>query len=290
MKLILTAFMACISIAVQAQTIIPINITPEGHILLKSTINGVEGSFIFDTGGGLDVITKKFADKLKSLRPQDGGYTGFRATGERIDVELYTITGRPLDSASVQSSTIAVLDADFGPIDGLISMIHFQDRPFTIDYNKKQLILETAGSLAARKKNASAVIPLQLEDGRGISLDIFAYFVLNDQLTLQLLLDSGAGNNVFRFNSRYMAKLGVDKNDTSTVETIRRRSEIDTSFSSATYKTSLQKLSSKNAPGVKTERFKASFVDGLIYDGIVSINWIGKNITIDLQQKEMIVR
>lgn len=289
MRTMLAMLLAFLSTASQAQVVIPVDITPEGHILMKGSIDGVAGNFIFDTGGGLDVVTKKFASQLKTLIPRDGGFTGFRATGERIDAQLYTIAGQLGDSAG-DSSTIAVVDADFGPIDGLVSLMNYRNKPVTIDYEHKQLVLETPASLAARKSNARAVIPLQLEDQRGLALDIFAYFSLDGKAVIQLLLDSGAGNNVFRFHPRYMTTLGIDRNDTSRVETIRRRSEIDTSFSSVIYRTNVQELSPKDASAIKVSGFKASFVDGLIYDGIVSLNWIGKCITIDLQQKEMIVR
>jgi predicted aspartyl protease len=66
-----------------AQTSIPFEITNAGHILIKASVNGIEGNFLFDTGGGLTLITKTFSDKLSGLHKQDGGYTSFRATGER---------------------------------------------------------------------------------------------------------------------------------------------------------------------------------------------------------------
>lgn len=275
--------------ALFAQWVVPIEITPEGHILVKAAVNGVEGNFIFDTGAGLNVVTKKFADKLNKLPKQDGGFTGFRATGERLDIDLYTAQTITVGGYTHKQPTVAVIDANFGPIDGLISLMSFQNTPFTIDYTQNKLIIETDKSLAARKKTAKAVVPLQLERNRDKALDVFAYFTLENKLTLQLLLDSGSGKNVFRFNAKTIPSLGINTSDTAKVKKISHRSEIDTSFSSAIYHTQVGSLAAKGAPEVKVENIRASFVEGLIYDGIMSINWLGKQLSFDLRKSEMIV-
>ena len=74
-----------------AQEKIPIEILKSGHIILKAKINAIEGNFIFDTGAGITVLTKKFSNKLHNIEKQDGVLTAFRATGERQDVDLYTV-------------------------------------------------------------------------------------------------------------------------------------------------------------------------------------------------------
>ncbi|MCC9136780.1 retropepsin-like aspartic protease [Pontibacter silvestris] len=279
-------FLACL--AVQAQQTIPFELAQSGHIMLKAQVNGVEGNFILDTGGGLTVITESFASKLNGLVKQDGGYTGFRATGERIDADLYTAREVTIGDHPSKETSLAIVDADFGPIDGLISLMSFRDQPFTIDFADKIVYLENTRSLAKRKKNGQ-VVPLQLEASRGVALDMFAYFVVNDKLTLQFLLDSGAGAGVFRLNSRYATALGVDIADTTKVEKTYRRSEINADVQTVIYRTAMDKLAVKGQPAIKIENFKAQLVEGLIYDGIMSVNWLGKQITINLAQREMIV-
>ncbi|WP_335966733.1 hypothetical protein [Galbibacter sp. PAP.153] len=51
----------------------------------------MEGTFIFDTVAGLNLITKKFADKIKILKPTNEFFTGHRATGEALSL-VYIIT------------------------------------------------------------------------------------------------------------------------------------------------------------------------------------------------------
>ncbi|MDF2382091.1 clan AA aspartic protease [Nostoc ellipsosporum NOK] len=277
------------TVTASAQVIIPFEQTPQGHILIKALVNGVEGNFVFDTGGGVNVVTKKFAGKANITKQKDGGYTAFRATGERVDVVFYETQRLAVGSYKIDQPEIAVLDADFGPIDGLISMINFRTQPFTIDFNKKQLVLETAQSLRAIRSKSRATVPLQLEDSRGRSLDIFAYFRVNDTLTLQFLLDSGSGSNVFRINPRFMEQLGIDKNDTAAVKVREHRSEIDTAFISRTYIAKVKKLQPFNTNATPLTSFKAAFVDGLIYDGIICIDWMGPVQTFDLARRELLI-
>src|ERR1700761_336270 len=50
---------------------------------ITATVNGIEGTFLFDTGEGLSTITPAFADKIK-CKPW-GQVSGFRMSGERLD-------------------------------------------------------------------------------------------------------------------------------------------------------------------------------------------------------------
>ena len=92
------------------------------------------------------------------------------------------------------------------------------------------------------------------------------------------------------FNSKYCKRLGIDVNDTLTVKKYQTKSEMDTSFSSTTYATSLKKLAADACPVINVKDVRAQFIDGLIYDGIMYINWLGSQITIDLPGRQLIVQ
>ncbi|HQQ97977.1 MAG TPA: retropepsin-like aspartic protease [Cyclobacteriaceae bacterium] len=271
-----------------AQITTPIQISDQGHLLIKATVDNVEGNFILDTGGGLMVITKSFSSKLKGLKKADGGFTGFRATGERMNLDLYSAEQVVIGNHVQRNPTLTIIDSDFGDIAGLISLTTFKDKPFTIDLEHKMLILETTRSLSGKKKNA-AIIPLQLEISRDKSLDIFAYIRINDKLTLQCLLDSGAGNDGFSFSAKYLVSLGIDTANTAQVTKAFKVSEFNPMVKTTTFKTKVNSLFFPGAPDIKKENFKAFFHEGMIYDGVVSINWIGKQLTFDLARAEMIV-
>ncbi|QJD95604.1 clan AA aspartic protease [Mucilaginibacter robiniae] len=268
-----------------AQPAVPFEITSQGHIVVKAKINGVEGNFIFDTGAGLTLVTKNFANKLGTLHKQDGSYTSFRATGEPLTANLYDVESVALGSFTEQHAQLTIFNVNLGPIDGLISLMSFRKQPFTIDYIHKKIIFETDKSLAAIHKKAH-VVPLQLEISRDKALDVFAYFTVNNKLTLQFLIDSGSGMNIYRLNTRYITPLGIDTvNATKTTHP----SEFNPKVVTAIYNANVQSIVAKSSAAVACQNVKASFIDGLIYDGVVSLNWIGKQITFDLKKQEMLV-
>jgi len=268
-----------------AQSSIPFELTPQGHIMVKAKLNGIEGNFIFDTGAGLTLITKTFANKMGGLHKQDGSYTAFRATGEKLTAELYDAQTLAIGSFVEHYPVLTIFDVNLGPIDGLISLMSFRNQPFTIDYTHKKINFETNKSMVALQKQGRHV-PLQLEDSRDKALSIFAYFRVNNKLTLQFSIDSGAGSNSYRMNSKYISALNID---TANAKKIEIPSEFDPKLKTIIYQASVKTITAKASPAIQCQDVKASFINGLIYDGIVSLNWIGKQVTFDLKKREMIV-
>jgi hypothetical protein len=268
-----------------AQSFIPFELTPQGHIMVKAKVNGLEGNFIFDTGAGLTLITKTFSDKIGKLHKQDGSYTAFRATGEKLTAELYDAQTLALGNFVEHNPVLTIFDVNLGPIDGLISLMSFKKQPFTIDYSSKKIIFETEKSMSAIRKSGHQ-IPLQLEESREKALTIFAYFIVNDKLTLQFSIDSGAGNNIYRLNSKYTSALGID---TAKASRIAIPSEFNPKVKTIIYQANIKSITAKASPVIQCRDVKASFIDGLIYDGIISLNWIGEKVTFDLKKRELIV-
>lgn len=284
-SLFLFLFIVLITLTSDAQSFIPFELTSQGHIMVKAKINGVEGTFIFDTGAGLTLITKAFSDKIVKLYKQDGSYTAFRATGEKLTADLYDAQSVAIGNFVENNPVLTIFDVNLGPIDGLISLMSFKEQPFTIDYTNKKIIFETDKSMSAIRK-AGQNIPLQLEESRDKALTIYAYFIVNNKLTLQFSIDSGAGSNIYRINSRYISTLGID---TANASKIAIPSEFNPKVKTIIYQASVKSITAKASPAIQCRDVKASFIDGLIYDGIVSLNWIGKQVTFDLKKREMIV-
>ncbi len=270
----------------KAPSAIPIDITKEGHIVLKAKVNGKEGNFILDTGAGINVLFKKFTGGLNDIRQQDGSFTGFRATGEEITMKLYKAKSIMIGDVKILNPFVTIIDADFGNIDGLISLTCFRDRAFTIDFKDKKIYLETNKSIKQREKDGT-VVPIQLDDQRGVSLDMFTKVRVNDKLALQVALDSGAGFNVFRFNAAYMNEMGID---TSKAEKYFKKSSLNPKVENEFYKAVIKKIELLNKPVIHTGKVEASFLSGLIYDGITCVNWLGNKITIDIENKKIIVQ
>lgn len=48
-------------------------------------------------------------------------------------------------------------------------------------------------------------------------------------------------------------------------------------------------MAAKDYPQIRFANPKVSFIDGLIDDGTMSLNWFGNQITIDMPKNQMIV-
>src|SRR5699024_5308973 len=143
---ILFVALTCIQEVAIAQIKIPFTQTEGGHIIISANVNGAEGKFIFDTGAGLNLLTKDFADKVSNLKNSHHFYTGHRATGEQLQLDLWNAKLLEVGNFKVRNDIFAVYDIDF-PLAGLISLTPFKDRPITIDFANKLLIIETDKSL-----------------------------------------------------------------------------------------------------------------------------------------------
>ncbi len=264
---------------------VPFALTPEGHIIVQAKVNGMEGTFIFDTGAGINLMTQKFADKVGSLEETHHFYTGHRATGEALQANLWLYNSLQIGDYTETNGQTAVFNFDF-PLDGLISLTPFLNQPFTIDFENKILTIESSESLNQIRSKADFEMPLTLTNDRNINLDISTSILLNDDLELLVRLDTGAGSGVYRFSSRYMETLGVDSTQ---VKNEFRPSPFKPNEGNTYYFTKLDKLSTLDNE-VSLEVFNATFVDGLIYEGIMGMDWIGQKITIDLPKQKIFVK
>ncbi|WP_037320719.1 retropepsin-like aspartic protease [Salegentibacter sp. Hel_I_6] len=264
---------------------IPFTQTPNGHIIIPTTINGVKGNFVFDTGAGINLLTKDFADKIEDLEKTNHFYTGHRATGEEIKSDLWNSKSLEIGGFKTTNQTFAVYDLEF-PLDGLISLTPFKDGQITIDFKNKILSVESEKSLNQLIDNKEFEMPIQITNDRDIRIGISTPVKINDELSLNVGLDSGAGFDVYRFNSRYMESLGVDSTQ---VERKYQPSSFKPEEGNNYYFTELDKLTDQGE-NTSVQNFKATFIDDLIYEGIMGINWIGEVITIDIPNKKLIVQ
>ncbi len=270
---------------VSKQIQVPFVLTPEGHIIVQAKVNGVDGTFIFDTGAGINLMTQKFADKVGNLEETHHFYTGHRATGEAFQANLWNYNTLQIGSFTEPDGQTAVFNFDF-PLDGLISLTPFKDQPFTIDFGNKVLTLESPQSLQKVRSEADFEMPLAITNDRNINIDMATPVLLNDSLELLVGLDTGAGFGVYRFSSRYMETLGVDS---SQVKKEFRSSPFNPNEGNTYYFTKLDKLSNLSKKS-SVQDFIATFIDGLIYEGIMGLEWIGQKITIDLPNQKLIVK
>lgn len=254
---------------------IPFELNSNGHIIIKAKINNVEGKFILDTGAGVNAIFTKFSNKIKNEKTNNF-FVGHRATGEELNVDLYNAKSMEINNKQFNDQQYTIVDLEFGDIDGMISLQPFRNTPVTIDYNTKKIFFDKS---TKGEKN----IDIQIADYAGKAIDIFTYVELNDTLKIQTLLDSGAGKNSFWFSSKLMEALALKKADFKAVP-IKSDFKKENNY----YIGKLSKINTINKLR-KVESLDAAFVDGLIYEGKTSINWLGNVLTIDIAKKKIFI-
>lgn len=254
---------------------IPFEIGKSGHIIFKAKINGIEGKFIFDTGAGLNAIFTNFSQKIANEKTNNF-FVGHRATGEELNVDLYRAKSFEINNKNFDNQKYAIVDLDFGDIDGIISLQPFRETTVTIDYINKKILFNKS------TKNEKS-IDIQLADYAGNAIDLFTHIQLNDILQIQILLDSGEGKNSFWFSSKLLEPLKLNKSEFKTVPV-----KSDFNKQNNYYIGKLAKLSTINK--LQTiENIDVAFVDGLIYEGKTSIDWLGNILTIDIAKKKIFV-
>lgn len=274
-KRIITVIVLFLFFSSNTNAQIPFEINTNGHIIIKAKINNVEGKFIFDTGAGLNAIFTKFSKKLKNEKTNNF-FVGHRATGEELNVDLYNATSFEINNKQFNNQQYTIIDLEFGDIDGLISLQAFRNTKVTIDYINKKILFNKS------TKNEKS-IDIQIADYAGKAIDIFTYIQLNDTLKIQTLLDSGAGKNSFWFSSKFLEPLALNKADFKIVP-------ITSDFKKQNnyYLGKLAKLNIVNNTH-SLKNIDAAFVDGLIYEGKTSIEWLGNVVTIDIANKKIFI-
>lgn len=254
----------------------PLNILPSGHIVVQAEVEGKKGNFIFDTGGGINLFLGNFA---KNLAPKEtyNFLTAFRATGEKMTVPLFKSKEVIFNGKKFNDTWYSTHDAEIKGIDGLISLPMLYDTEFIIDYTTKELIFPK------EKLKGNRIVDIQLSTNADQSLDITTYVLVNNTYKINVLLDSGAGNDSFWLSDRLMGNLGIKKED---LQLIEKKSEFDPAIINKLYKGSVNSVSNSFA---KVEKPNVLFVEGLIYEGKTSINWLGKKLGFNLKEKKIYI-
>ncbi|SIT04104.1 hypothetical protein SAMN05421786_104252 [Chryseobacterium ureilyticum] len=273
-KSVLAASLFLYSSAVFAQKT-PVNILPSGHLIVQAEVEGKKGNFIFDTGGGVNLFLNNFSKDL-SQKESYNFLTSFRATGEQITVPMFKSKEITFNGKKFKDIWYATHNMEIKGIDGLISLPMLYDTEFIIDYTTKEIVFPK------EKLSGKKVVDIQLSTNADQSLDITTYIQVND-IKINVLLDSGAGNDSFWLSERLMSTLGIKKEGLQLME---KKSEFNPAIINKFYKGSVNSVSNSFA---KVDKPNVFFVEGLIYEGKTSINWLGKKLGFNLKEKKIYI-
>lgn len=273
-KSVITASLAITSIAFSQK--MPISVLPSGHLVVGAEIDGKKGNFIFDTGGGINLFLGNFS---KGLEPKEtyNYLTAFRATGEKMTIPLFKSKEIIFNGKKFKDTWYSTHDMEMKGIDGLISLPMLYDTEFIIDYTTNELIFPK------EKLNGKKVMDIQLSTNADQSMDITTYVLLNNKYKINVLLDSGAGKDSFWLSERLMNTMDIKKEGLNVVE---KKSEFNPDLTTKFYKSDIGSIST---PFATVEKPKVFFVDGLIYEGKTSINWLGKKLGFNLKEKKIYI-
>jgi hypothetical protein len=261
---------------------VPFTTNSDGMVILPATVGGtISIHVIFDTGSGLDVLAPSVIEKVHGTPA--GQFTGFRMTGERLDIPLFIVPELSVGPVKKENALVGSWDVlDKLHLDGIVSLNDFRKQPVTFDFVKKAVIFETPDSLAGRRSSEPSV-PASFDDQRGIALDIFAQFLIDSQPGQ---CDIDTGSPTATVTTRYMERLGIQKDGKDVRKTERRTVA---GASQIRYDTTLPQIALAAAPQISLAHPRVGFSD-IIYDCVIGLDfWAGKALTIDIPGRQILV-
>ncbi|MGH8138327.1 MAG: hypothetical protein ACREVV_09055 [Steroidobacteraceae bacterium] len=160
-----------------APTVIHLQPYLRTHWSFNATVNGREGLFFFDTGGGLTVFTP--AGATAAGCKAWGRLTGFRMRGDRLDLPRCEAVAIDVGGTRLHVPTAGIWDfskllpAGGPPLAGSVALDAFADRTVTVDLAQRQIIIETPRSEASRIRTASQVPVRFSREVEGLALSPF---------------------------------------------------------------------------------------------------------------------
>lgn len=174
---------------------------------VQVTVAGERYDFLFDTGGGMTVVSPAIAAKLGCVA--SGRSRGHRMSGEYLEAPSCRGVSLSVDGhAAVVEAAVMELrpygDAPVPPVHGMISLHTFAGRALTLDLAHARLTVETPASLAGRVRRMT---PLRARIATGLNGgDLTAYVAVPaDGGELWMLWDSG--NHATTFVAPFAAPL-----------------------------------------------------------------------------------
>jgi hypothetical protein len=201
---------------------IPLKPYIAGLRVVEVKIEGSTGQFIFDSAGGLSLITPEFS-RAVGIEPF-GRLTAFKHTGERIQFQRIPVRSLSVGGVKMQQTELALFDVmkllEGAPVvQGLLALNTFDGAALIIDFARNRLTLENKDSLSRRTKTME---PLRIRAARqsgGAALDVFVA-VDSPRGTLWLELDSGNAGPVL-LSPHAVEQLGLKSNGETTAATLR---------------------------------------------------------------------
>jgi hypothetical protein len=160
--------------AVQGPAVLRLEPYVAGLMTLTVDVGGRPSRLIFDTAGGITLVTPQVAAEI-GCRPF-GRLTGFRHDGSPIHAErcgpLAVAVGPLAAEREVAVFDLMALLGGAPPVDGIVGLDLFETTPVTIDLEAGEVVFETPASLAARTRDATRLEIRLARQAGGAALDL----------------------------------------------------------------------------------------------------------------------
>ena len=245
----------------------------------------VTETFILDTGIGLTIISKSLCEKI-SCKMSGASFTGKRMSGQDVTVPLAVVAKMSLGNVTGVANTVGVLDLEQmmpgAKIAGFISLDFFKNAPFTIDYKKEMITLESPESLREVQSRGNRV-PVRL-DRQGPSLGVFMPLVLPGGMQISAEVDTGSQSLIL--DERFLEPLGFSRGD---VRIKKRVGRDETGHEYERYSSTLrERVHLSGLPTIGMDSMGVMF-QKIIYDGLVGHDFLSQfTVTYDLANSEMV--
>ncbi len=170
-------------------------------IIVPVQINGSDTlHFILDTGVSTTLITDPKALSTQNLNLTRSVVLAGAGEGENVTAHVALDNTLSMNRMKANHQNMLVLDEDFlhlseyvgVPVHGIFGYEVFNNFVVTIDFNRKELILEKPGRYKYRKRKGEQY-PITIEDTKPFT-DAVALFADGREHPIRVIIDTGAGH------------------------------------------------------------------------------------------------
>lgn len=161
---------------------------------VKVEIEGKTYDFLFDTGGGITLISPTIAKEID--KEVYGNFVGFRMSGEKFESKLCDSVYIEIGGSIFFHSYVGIYDImkllpkEFKQLDGVISLKTFENERISLNLKENKLIVETEKSYLKKIENMKLVKSQFASGPSGRELDIFTGILFNNHY-YWFLFDTG---------------------------------------------------------------------------------------------------
>lgn len=266
---------------------IPFSYIDKTFLVVPVQINGsIAQDFIFDTGIGVNVISKALCQQL-GCKVQ-GDHSGKRMSGQEVHIPMSSVASLSLAGHELKDVPVGIFDLEAmmpgAKIGGFLSLGFFKDLPYSVDYVQQTITFENSTSL--EKIRAQGIrVPVKL-DIQGPSFGIFMPLVLPNGQKISVEVDTGS--QALILNEKFMKELGIKPDDPSVK---RKDGKDETGHTYSRYFTSLKgRVHIPQSQEIGADHPEVMF-QKIIYDGLVGHYFLSQfRVTYDLPHSELIFR